>query len=49
VKKDSFESLKTIIPTLRKIGKVERGSGEVTARIGNKVRRVEPGGYQHFS
>jgi thiamine-monophosphate kinase len=49
VKKGSFERLKAMIPTLRKIGKVEKGNREVRTRIGSKVRRVEPRGYQHFS
>jgi thiamine-monophosphate kinase len=49
IKSSSFGRLKGMFPSLRRIGTVNRGSGEVRARIGNKVRRVEPRGYQHFA
>lgn len=49
IERSAFESVKRMIPPIRRIGTVTRGGGEVKARIGNKVRRIEPRGYQHFS
>jgi thiamine-monophosphate kinase len=45
----AFESVKRKIPSIKRIGRVERGSGEVRARVRNMVRRVEARGYQHLS
>ena len=49
IKKSRFEKVQKTIPSLRRIGRVEKGHGEVWTITGNKTRRVEPRGYQHFS
>lgn len=49
IKRSAFGNLERMFPTLRRIGNVTRGTGEVIARIQNTVRRVEPHGYQHFT
>src|SRR6266481_8564904 len=49
IKKGRFESVRREIPSLRKIGSVKNGSGDVIARLGGKTRKVEPRGYEHFT
>ena len=49
IKKDRFVSLRRKIPSLRRIGNVESGPGDVIARFGGKPRKVEPRGYEHFT
>ena len=49
IKKDRFVSLRREIPTLRRIGNVENGPGDVITRFGGKPRKVEPRGYEHFT
>jgi thiamine-monophosphate kinase len=49
IKRSAYERVKAMIPNLRRIGIVEKGNGEVRAGIQNRVRKVEPRGYQHFS
>src|SRR6266481_2981734 len=49
IKKGRFESARREIPSLRKIGSVKNGSGDVIARLGGKTRKVEPRGYEHFT
>lgn len=49
IKKDRFSRVSRRIPSLRRIGNVEKGSGDVIASFGGGFSRVEPRGYQHFS
>jgi len=49
IKKDRFSRVSRRIPSLRRIGSVEKGSGDVIASFGGGFSRVEPRGYQHFS
>jgi thiamine-monophosphate kinase len=49
IKSGRFASARRKIPALRRIGDVRTGSGDVIARFGGKVRRLEPRGYEHFS
>jgi len=48
IKKGRFESARKEIPSLRRIGIVESGPGDVIARLGGKIRKVERRGYEHF-
>ena len=49
VKPEKFAIAKRIVPTLRRIGTVEKGNGEVRALINGRIVGVKPRGYQHFS
>ena len=49
IKRDRFASARRRIPSLRKIGNVKIGSGDVIARFGGRTRIVEPRGYEHFA
>lgn len=49
IKRDRFTKLRRRLPSLQEIGKVTIGSGDVTARLAGRLRRVEPRGYEHFS
>ncbi len=49
IKRDRFENMKRKIPSLRRIGSVKGGSGEVIGHFGGKTRKVEPRGYEHFT
>lgn len=49
IKSGRFESVRRRIPTLRRIGDVKTGSGDVIARFAGEKRRLEPHGYEHFS
>jgi thiamine-monophosphate kinase len=48
IKSGRFASVKRRIPSLRRIGDVKTGSGDVIARVGGKVRKVQSRGYEHF-
>lgn len=48
IQKDRLGSLNRKVPSLLRIGTVEKGSGEVRARLGNRMLRIEPRGYEHF-
>ena len=48
VKHEKFASAKRILPTLRRIGTVEKGNGEVRVLIKGRTVSVSPRGYQHF-
>jgi thiamine monophosphate kinase len=49
IKSGRFASVRKRIPTLRRIGDVRTGSGEVITRFGGQVGKLEPRGYEHFS
>ena len=49
IKRGRFASAKRKIPSLRKVGYVKIGSGNVIARLGGRTRKVEPRGYEHFA
>ena len=49
IKSDRFASVRKRIPTLRRIGDVKTGSGEVITRFGGHIGKLEPRGYEHFS
>ena len=49
IKKDRFASVRREVPSLRRIGDVKRGLGDVIARSGGKTRKVEPRGYEHLA
>ena len=49
IKRDRFASAKRRIPSLRKIGNVKIGSGDVIARLSGRTWKVEPRGYEHFA
>jgi thiamine-monophosphate kinase len=49
IKKDRFSRVRRRIPSLRRIGNVEKGSGDVIAPFGGRLGKVEPRGYQHFT
>jgi thiamine-monophosphate kinase len=49
IKSDRFASVRKRIPTLRRIGDVKTGSGEVITRFGGQIGKLEPRGYEHFS
>jgi thiamine-monophosphate kinase len=48
VKKESFASLKRMIPSLIRIGRVQAGRGIMVSLNGEKARRVEPRGWEHM-
>jgi len=49
IKRDGFANVRRRIPSLQKIGNVTTGSGNVIAPFGNRFRKIEPRGYEHFS
>ena len=49
IKSDRFASVRKRIPTLQRIGDVRTGSGEVIARFGGQIGKLEPRGFEHFS
>ena len=49
IKRNRFASVRRDFPSLRKIGIVKSGSGDVIGRFGGKTTRVEPRGYEHFT
>jgi len=49
IKRNRFASVRRETPSLRKIGTVKSGSGDVIASFGGKTRKVEPRGYEHFT
>ena len=49
IKKGRFEGVRRDIPSLRRIGIVKSGSGDVIASFGGKTRKVDPHGYEHFT
>jgi thiamine-monophosphate kinase len=48
IKKGRFATVRRKVPSLRRIGEVKKGLGDVIARSGGKTRKVEPRGYEHF-
>jgi thiamine-monophosphate kinase len=48
IAKNTFAALKRKIPSLIEIGRVEKGTGQVTSLVGGGKTRVEPHGYEHF-
>jgi thiamine-monophosphate kinase len=48
IAKNRFAAVKGKIPSLIEIGRVEKGTGEVTSFVGGGKTRVEPHGYEHF-
>ena len=48
IRRGQFATVKRKVPSLLRIGRVEKGIGEVLARSGNGIVRVEPLGYEHF-
>ncbi len=48
IKRASFASVRSRVPSLLKIGHVERGRGEVIAKLDARIRSIEPRGYEHF-
>jgi thiamine-monophosphate kinase len=48
IAKNRFAAVKGKIPSLIEIGKVKKGTGEVTAFVGGGKAKVEPHGYEHF-
>jgi thiamine-monophosphate kinase len=49
IKRDRFARVRREIPSLRRIGDVKSGSGDVIASFGGRTRKVEPHGYEHFT
>jgi thiamine-monophosphate kinase len=49
IKKDRFMSVRRKVPSLRRIGDVKKGSGDVIARSGGTTRKVESRGYEHLA
>jgi thiamine-monophosphate kinase len=49
IRTDKFASVKRRIPSLLRIGRVENGSGAVTAHFGRRTRKLDPRGYEHFT
>lgn len=45
---DRFESLRNLVPSLSKIGRVERGTGRISLVKNARLVPIEPRGYQHF-
>lgn len=45
---DRFESVRNQVPSLRKVGRVEKGAGQVRMVKNDDWVPVEPRGYQHF-
>jgi thiamine-monophosphate kinase len=48
ISRDRFESVRNRVPGLRKIGRVEKGSGRVSLVKNAQLVSIEPRGYQHF-
>jgi thiamine-monophosphate kinase len=48
IARNRFAAVKGKIPSLIEVGKVEKGTGEVTALVGGRKTKVEPHGYEHF-
>lgn len=48
ISKDRFDSMKDLVPGLRKIGRVEKGPGKVSLVKNTGLVSIEPRGYQHF-
>jgi thiamine-monophosphate kinase len=48
IARNMFAAVKGKIPSLIEIGKVEKGTGEVTALVSGGWTKVEPHGYEHF-
>jgi thiamine-monophosphate kinase len=44
-----FASVKRRIPSLRRIGTVRNGSGDVMVNLGGRVKKLDPRGYEHFT
>jgi thiamine-monophosphate kinase len=49
IRPERFKSLKRHVPSLNKIGTVEKKQFGVSAQIGRKLITVEPRGWQHFT
>ena len=49
IKREGFANVRRRIPSLRKIGNVTIGSGNVIAPLRGRYRKIEPRGYEHFS
>jgi thiamine monophosphate kinase len=49
IKRDGFANVRRRIPSLQKIGSVTIGSGNVIARFGGRIGKVQPRGYEHFT
>jgi thiamine-monophosphate kinase len=48
IARNRFAALKGKIPCLIQIGRVEKGTGEVTALVGGGKTKLDPHGYEHF-
>ncbi len=48
IQKNRFASVKRVVPSLLRIGAVEKGGGGLSVRYGNRMVSVEPRGYEHF-
>jgi thiamine-monophosphate kinase len=48
IRKDRFARVKREVPSLLRIGVVEKGSGGLHMRHGDRMISVEPRGYEHF-
>ncbi len=48
VKPDKYGDLRKMVPSLRRIGRIESGSGQVSALTGEHWSTVEPVGWDHF-
>ena len=48
ISRNRFDSVTKLIPSLRKIGRVEKGPGGVSLVKNTRVVSIEPRGYQHF-
>lgn len=44
-----FASVKRRIPSLRRIGTVRNGSGDVMVNLGGRVKKLDARGYEHFT
>ncbi len=49
IKGAQFPSVKQRIPSLRRIGTVKNGSGDVMVDLGGRVKILDPRGYEHFT
>jgi thiamine-monophosphate kinase len=49
IRRDGFAKVRQRIPSLQKIGSVTIGSGNVIARSGGRIGKVQPRGYEHFT
>ncbi len=48
VQRQRFDSLKRLVPSLIRVGTVEKGHGTVTLESGGRARRIEPRGWEHM-